>query len=83
MMCTIKRFSVNWNSIIYCFFKPITKNLENSRSEEIKVVCSSMYGKKILMCELSFICLFLNLKHFVCCVFSPLLQYTVTSIQHR
>ena len=64
MMCKAKSFSVNWNSIIYCFFKPNNKNLENSRSVQIKVACSSMYVKKILMCEFSSIFLFLNLKHF-------------------
>ena len=71
MMCKIKSFSVNWNSVIYCFFKPITKKLEDSRSVEIKVVCSLMYGKKILMCEFSSSSLFLILKHFYLLYFPP------------
>jgi hypothetical protein len=71
MMCKANIFFCELEFNYLLFFKPNNTNLENSRSVQIKVACSSMYVKKILMCEFSSICLFLNLRHFFFAVFFP------------
>ena len=71
MMCKANIFFCELEFNYLLFFKPNNTNLENSRSVQIKVACSSMYVKKILMCEFSSSSLFLILKHFYLLYFPP------------